>query len=90
MDHPEKLKEEERQALIDKSQLLAPAILAGTASRKTVSREFLETAASIVSAALVASLVSPAIVTGGIAGWLTHSLLSTKKTAREKKTKEPK
>lgn len=85
VDHPEKLTDQERQELINKSNLMAPAILAGTASRGMVSKEFLNMVGSVVAATQVSALVSPTTMTGGIAGWLVHSLLSTKKKTKGNK-----
>ena len=39
VDNPEKYTDEERKALVKKANLLSPAILAGTSTRKEVSKE---------------------------------------------------
>lgn len=41
VDHPEKYEEAERADILSKANLMAPAILAGSATRKTVSAEWI-------------------------------------------------
>jgi DNA-binding XRE family transcriptional regulator len=91
VDHPEKLTDQERQELIEKGNLISPAVVTGSASRKKVSEEFLRTAASIATLAQISSLLSPLMLPSvAVSGWLTHSLLSTKKKAKGNRPKEQK
>lgn len=43
VDNPEKYSDEDKQILLEKANLLAPAILAGTATREAVSKEWVNT-----------------------------------------------
>lgn len=81
VDYPENFTEQQRQELINKGNLLSPSILAGSAPREAVSKEFIRT----VSAAAAVSLRPiPTGLYGPIAGtWLDHALQSAnRKTSK--------
>ena len=79
VDHPEKYKKEDVQALLDKANMITPSILAGTATRKAASKEITMAMGAMCGAVIAGALASPAIV-GGVAGaWLSKVLKSGKK-----------
>ncbi|OUM20989.1 hypothetical protein CBW42_05245 [Butyricicoccus porcorum] len=76
VDHPDKYKEEDRNSLLDKANLVTPSILAGTASRKAVSKEWMQAATGLGIAAAVAG--GPMGVVGGLMGaWLMKVVSGT-------------
>lgn len=77
VDHPEKYREAERSEILAKANLMAPAILAGTASRETVSREWLRSIMAIVEIAMTVSMFDK-ITDGAISGWL-KKIIETKR-----------
>ena len=81
VDHPENYKEEELQALFEKSNMITPSILAGTATRKAASKEIMA-AMSLVGGAFVAGALGIAaspIIAGSITGAWLNRVLNTKK-----------
>lgn len=78
IDHPEDYKEAERAKLLEKANLVTPSILAGTATRKAVSKEWMKTACTL---GVVASVAAGSIgVVGGLMGaWLMKIVNSTDK-----------
>jgi hypothetical protein len=52
VDSPEKYSDKQREELLAKANLMSPAILAKTTSRKTVSQEWLKTAGVILGTAI--------------------------------------
>ena len=96
VDNPESYKEEDREELLTKANLLAPSILAGVAPREVVSKEWMQTAGTIatitgasVGAASVAGTVGaiaagPVGIVGGLVGaWLLKA--TSDKNNRSKK-----
>lgn len=60
VDHPENYSEKEFNELLKQANLMAPSILAGSATRKEVSNEWMKTAGLIgsVASALIGSVVA--------------------------------
>lgn len=81
VDHPENYAESERTEILSKANLMAPAILAGTASRETVSKEWVRsvgTAAGIAAALSAIPLVG-AMAGSMVSGWLLKAVQATQK-----------
>lgn len=90
VDHPENYKKEDRDELLAKANLLTPSILAGTATRKDVSTEWMKAAdaAGIAVAAGMAITAAAAGVFGGILNaWLFKAAVSSKKKDKKKEDK---
>ena len=82
VDHPEKYKAEDRANLLDKANLLTPSILAGTATRKTVSKEWMQAAAGLgVAAAVVTG--SMGVIGGLMSTWLMKVANSTDRKGKK-------
>ena len=85
VDHPENYAESERTEILAKANLMAPAILAGTASRETVSKEWVRSVgiaagyAAGISAALSAIPLVGAVAGGVVSGWLMRAIESKRK-----------
>ena len=81
IDNPEKYSEDERSEILAKANLMAPAILAGTATRKTVSREWIHAVAYGAGvAAALSTLPIIGVATGGlISAWLLKAVEAKKK-----------
>ena len=75
VDHPEKYSTKDVQALLDKINMVAPSILAGTATRKAVSKEILKTAENMFGVILA---VSSATVGFVVSYWLDQAMKSDK------------
>ena len=74
VDNTEKYSKESRNELLAKANLMAPSILAGTASRANVSKEWMSAVAAIIGAGMV---LSPLGIGAGIAAvstWLVKSI----------------
>lgn len=80
VDHPEKYGEAEKADILSKANLMAPAILAGSATRETVSKEWLRSvgAASGITAALSAIPLVGAVTGGVVSAWMLKAI-ETKK-----------
>lgn len=86
VDHPENYASKDREQLLDKANLMAPSILAGTTSRKNVSKEWMRAAGIIVGTGAL-SLLGPAGIGAGMAvvnTWLAKSILDKKKKPKKK------
>ena len=82
IDHPDKCKKEDRECLITKANLVAPSILAGTATRKAVSKEWMQAAGALGVAAVIAA--GPIGMVGGIMGaWLMKVADNTDKKKKK-------
>lgn len=85
VDHPENYAESERTEILSKANLMAPAILAGTASRETVSKEWVRSVgiaagyAAGISAALSAIPLVGAVAGGVVSGWLLKAIETKKR-----------
>ncbi len=82
VDHPEKYKDEDRKDLLAKANLMAPSILAGSTTRKEVSKEWMSVAGAIIGATLVsgAGLLAAPLIGGAAGAWLTKIISSTAKS----------
>ncbi len=69
VDHPDKYKAEDRASMLDKANLVTPSILAGTATRKAVSKEWMQTASALGVAVAIAA-GSMGMVGGLMGAWL--------------------
>lgn len=76
VDHPEKYEEAERTDILSKANLMAPAILAGSATRETVSKEWLHSVSATagIAAALSAIPLMGAVAGGIVSTWLLRAM----------------
>ena len=82
IDHPDKYKKEDRECLMTKANLVTPSILAGTATRKAVSKEWMQAAGALGVAAVIAA--GPIGMVGGIMGaWLMKVAVNTDKKKKK-------
>lgn len=58
IDHPENYKAEDRKALLDKANLITPAILTGTATRRAVSKEWMKAACILGPLGIIGSSIA--------------------------------
>lgn len=78
VDHPEKYSDEERGKILEKANMLAPSILAGTTSRAGVSKELLRDIGAL--AGLSASALLSTLGLGvGLNSWLAKAVRVRKK-----------
>lgn len=77
IDNPTHYGKKEKEDLLLKANLISPSILAGTASRKEASKEWIKLASAIGGVAL--TTLSNPIVIGTVGTWL-YKALSSKKT----------
>lgn len=83
IDHPEKYGEAERTEILAKANLMAPAILAGSATRETVSKEWVR---SVSTAAGITAALSTIPLVGAVAGGMVSAwLLKAMEAKRHKK-----
>lgn len=76
VDNPEDYSDAERKVLKEKINLNMPSIAAGTATRKNVSDEIIETAAIIIpaiGAAVAALLLTNDSLINGVTSWISSS-----------------
>lgn len=81
IDHPEDYKNEDREALLSKANMLTPSILAGTTTRKEVSKELIGAAGALgIGAALISVPVIGvgAAIAGGTGAWLIKAIKDKK------------
>lgn len=76
IDNPDKYDKKDREELLEKANMLTPSILAGTTSRKAVSKELIGIAAGlgIVATSLPVLSVVGAGVVAGASAWLAKAL----------------
>ena len=88
VDHPEKYGEAEKDDILSKANLMAPAILAGSATREAVSKEWLRSVgvASGIAAALSAIPLVGAVGGGVVSAWMLKAI-ETKKRRKGKRRK---
>lgn len=81
VDHPENYADAERTEILSKANLMAPAILAGTATRDTVSKEWVRSLgyAAGIGAALSAIPLVGAVASGVVSGWLLKAIETKKR-----------
>lgn len=81
VDNPEKYSNIERNDILSKANLMAPAILAGSATRETVSKEWIRSVknATGIAAALSAIPLAGAVASGMVNAWLIRAIGSKKK-----------
>lgn len=80
IDHPENYNEEEKEKLFSKANMVTPSILAGSTSRKDVSKEMMAVAGGIGILTTAASLFVPTAVIGGAtSAWLLKTIFDKKK-----------
>ena len=75
IDHPENYKAEDREALLAKANMLTPSILAGTTTRKEVSKELIGAAGAL---SLFPMIGAGAVIAGGTSAWLIKALSKKK------------
>ena len=75
IDNPEKYDEADRKELFAKANMLTSSILAGTTSRKDVSKELMGAAGALgLVVALVNQVVAVGAAVAGTSAWLTKIL----------------
>ena len=85
VDNPDKYSDEDREELLNKANLMAPSILAGTTSRANVSREWMHIAGVIIGANAMLSAIGA--VGAGMAvvnTWLAKALYDKKSSKKER------
>ncbi len=66
---------------------MSPSILAGTATRETVSKEWMKTAGAVgavVAGAMAVPFVGTPIVGAAVGGWLAKAVMATDKRKGDK------
>ena len=76
IDHPENYDEKEREELLTKANMVTPSILAGSTSRKEVSKEMMAVAAGIGLIAAATPLFASMAATSA---WLLKTIFDKKK-----------
>ena len=73
VDNPENYNEKDKEELLAKANMLTPSILAGTTSRKAVSKELMGAAGAM---GLAVAMVNPVVAVGAAVagGWLAKIL----------------
>ena len=89
IDHPENYLKADYNELLEKANLMSPSILAGTATRETVSKEGMKTAGAVgtvgaVAMAMAVPLVGAPIVGAAVGGWLAKAVMATDKRKGDK------
>lgn len=90
IDHPENYLKADYNELLEKANLMSPSILAGTATRETVSKEWMKTAGAVGTVgtvgavAMAVPLVGAPIVGAAVGGWLAKAVMATDKRKGDK------
>ena len=89
IDHPENYLKADYNELLEKANLMSPSILAGTATRETVSKEWMKSAGAVgtvgaVAMAMAVPLVGAPIVGAAVGGWLAKAVMATDKRKGDK------
>ena len=71
IDHPENYLKADYNELLEKANLMSPSILAGTATRETVSKEWMKTAGAV---AMAVPLVGVPIMGAVVGSWLAKAV----------------
>ena len=80
IDNPESYSEEEKEKLLSKANMVAPSILAGSTSRKDVSKEMVAVAGGLGILAAAGPMFAPAAIIGGAtSAWLLKTIFDKKK-----------
>lgn len=88
VDHPENYSKTDYNELLEKANLMSPSILAGTATRETVSKEWMKAAGAIgavVASTVAVPLTRAPIVGAVVGGWLAKAVKTTDKKKRDEK-----
>ena len=88
IDHPENYSKADYNELLEKANLMSPSILAGAATRETVSKEWMKAAGAIgavVASTVAVPLAGTPIVGAVVGGWLAKTVKTTDKKKRDKK-----
>ena len=79
VDHPEKYGETERDNILSKANVMAPSILAGSATRETVSKELLRSLGAVAGTAALSTIPFVGAVAGGVvSAWMLKAIESKK------------
>ena len=81
IDHPENYSKADYNELLEKANLMSPSILAGAATRETVSKEWVKTAGAVVAGTMA---VGAPIVGAAVGGWLAKAVMATDKRKGDK------
>ena len=87
IDHPENYSKADYNELLEKANLMSPSILAGTATRETVSKEWMKTAGAVgavVAGAMAVPFVGTPIVGAAVGGWLAKAVMAIDKRKGDK------
>ena len=87
VDHPENYSKADYNKLLEKANLMSPAILAGTATRETVSKEWMKTAGTVgavVAGVMAVPFAGVPIVGAAVGGWLAKAVMTTDKRKEDK------
>ncbi len=79
IDNPETYSEEEKEKLLSKANMVAPSILAGSTSRKDVSKEMVAVAGGLGILAAGPLFAPAAIIGGATSAWLLKTIFDKKK-----------
>ena len=77
VDNPDKYKEEDREKILNQANMVTPSILAGSASRKDVSKSMMTFASAM--GIMLGTLGSIAASVIGSSAWITKTILGKKK-----------
>ena len=81
IDHTENYSKADYNELLEKANLMSPSILAGAATRETVSKEWMKTAGAVVAGTMA---VGAPIVGAAVGGWLAKAVMATDKRKGDK------
>ena len=87
IDHPENYSKADYNELLEKANLMSPSILAGTATRETVSKEWMKTAGTVgavVAGVMAVPFAGVPIVGAAVGGWLAKAVMTTDKRKEDK------
>ncbi|NLI70076.1 MAG: helix-turn-helix transcriptional regulator [Firmicutes bacterium] len=81
IDNPDKYNSADRKALLAKANMLTPSILAGTTTRKDVSKEFVSAVGALGLATALATIpviIPEMALVGGTSAWLQKAIKDKK------------
>ena len=87
IDHPDNYSKNDYNELLEKANLMSPSILAGTATRETVSKEWMKvagTVGAVVAGAMAVRLVGAPLVGAAVGGWLAKAVMITDEKKEDK------